>query len=77
MSDLEFQFDENPRFRQCILCVKWRESCELFKLIENTHLPPAFRTLYNYKCAVCPDCRNKDMEAEVRQYMKEYMGESA
>jgi hypothetical protein len=46
-------------------------------LIENTHLPPAFRTLYTYKCAVCPDCRNKDMEAEVRQYMKEYIGESA
>ena len=77
MFNIELQFNKEPRFTQCIFCLKWKDSCELFRLIENTHLPPAYRTLYTYKCAVCPDCRNKDVNVDILQYMKEYIGHDA
>ena len=73
---MDIHFDNQPRFNQCAFCANWKESCELFKLIENIHLPPHYRTLYTFKCAVCPQCR-EDINSKVQKYMDEYVGNHA
>jgi len=62
---------------QCIFCLKISRECQSFRLVENEGLPPFYRTLYTYKCAVCPLCRNRGLDHikhEIVKCMDEYMG---
>lgn len=62
---------------QCIFCLKNSKECQLFRIVENGALPPFYRTLYTYKCAVCPACKDRGLthiKQEITKCMDEYMG---
>ena len=61
----------------CILCDKHNQSCRTFRIVENNSLPPIYRTLYNFKCAICLDCINSGQEyltKKIERCMDEYIG---
>jgi len=61
----------------CTFCNKVSKDCKKIKLLENNELPPLYRTLYNYKCAICPTCAkhgNSYIVEKLKSCMDEYIG---
>jgi hypothetical protein len=73
---MQFEFGE-IHGGQCILCLKWRNSCQKFRLLENSSLPSTYRTLYTFKCMVCPDCKERGhnfLTSSIKTEMDKYIG---
>jgi hypothetical protein len=75
--DIQVEYGKPERYTQCIFCLKWQNSCLPFRILENSSLPPLFRTLYTFKCCICPSCKDQGpdfVKQRVLNYMDEYAG---
>jgi len=73
---LNFEFAE-PLLAPCVICNGAHKIGRPFKIVENNSLPPAYRTLYTFKCAICLECIGQGREYltdEIKKCMDEYMG---
>lgn len=73
---MEIEFSVT-RHGLCVFCLQNSKDCQLFRVKENGALPPFYRTLYTYKCAVCPSCKDRGLDhikQQIDRCMDEYMG---
>jgi len=56
----------------CFFCVKQKEHCQHFRLVESPDHPPEYKVLYNQRFVICPECSARGSEF-MAQHLQQWL----